>query len=182
MSRAKACKFGALLEHAGSVCYIFACLYQACRRENEPEMSEKIKVSCSHCGTTNFYPLGIQGKSIVCGKCSQPLPEPGRVLEPQPGMVHELFKNSTIPILAEFYSQSCAHCIGMDPVLTSLADRRKGELMVLKVSLDRHPEMGASFGIMGVPTFLVMRKGTEGGRISGAQPEADFALWLAKLV
>ena len=145
-------------------------------------MGEKIRVSCSHCGTTNNYPLGTRSKTVICGKCKQPLPDPGSVLEPQPGRVHELFKNSVIPVLAEFYSQGCVHCVGMEPILSGVAERRKGELMVLKVSLDRHPEMGASFGIQGVPTFLVIRRGTERGRISGALPETDFALWLAKLV
>ncbi len=111
------------------------------------EMSEKVKVSCLGRGTTNYYPLGVQGKSVVCGKCKRPLPEPGMVLE---------------------------------PILAGVADRRKGELMVIKMSLDRHPEMGASFGILGVPSFLVLQKGTERGRMSGALTEADFVLWFDK--
>jgi thioredoxin 2 len=148
----------------------------------EYEMSERVKVSCLGCGTTNYYPLGVQGKSVICGKCKRPLPVPGMLLEPLPGMTHELFRNSAIPILVEFYSQSCAPCAGMEPILAGVAERRKGELMVIKISLDRHPEMGASFGILGVPSFLVIQKGTERGRMSGALPEADFVLWLAKLV
>jgi len=145
-------------------------------------MSEKVKVSCLGCGTTNYFPLDAHGKSIVCGKCKRPLPEPGRILEPLPGMTHELFRNSAIPVLVEFYSRSCAHCVGMEPVLGGVAERNKGGLMVVKMSLDRHPEMGASFGITGVPTFLVIHKGTERGRVSGALPEEDFVSWLAKLI
>ena len=145
-------------------------------------MSEKAKVSCLGCGTTNYYPLDAQGKSVVCGKCKRPLPDPGRILEPLPGVTHELFRNSAMPILVEFYSQGCAHCGRMEPVLAGVAERRKVELMGVKISLDRHPEMGASFGIMGVPTFLVIQKGNERGRVSGAMPEADFVLWLAKLI
>jgi thioredoxin 1 len=70
----------------------------------------------------------------------------------------------------------------MEPILDNLAQRRKGELMVLKISLDRNPEMAQSLGIRGVPAFLVIHKGTERGRISGAMPETDFALWVANLV
>jgi thioredoxin 2 len=97
-------------------------------------------------------------------------------------MTHELFRNSAIPILVEFYSQNCAHCVGMEPVLSGVAERNKGRLMIVKISLDRHPEMGASFGITGVPTFLVIYKGDERGRVSGAMPEEDFVFWLAKLI
>jgi thioredoxin 2 len=158
-------------------------IFQPClKKKIEYGMSEKVQVSCLGCGTTNYFPLDAQGKSVVCGRCKRPLPVPGMILEPLPGMTHELFRNSAIPILVEFYSQGCAHCGRMEPILAGVAQRRRGELMVIKMSLDRHPEMGASFGIMGVPTFLVIQKGNERGRMSGALPEADFDLWLAKLL
>lgn len=145
-------------------------------------MSDKTKVSCLNCGTTNNFPMAAVGKTVVCGRCRQPLNPPGQVIEPLPGQAHTLFQNSSLPILAEFFSQSCGHCARMEPVLERLAERRKGEIMIIKISLDRSPEMGASFGILGVPTFLVIHKGHERGRISGALGETDFALWLAKLV
>jgi thiol-disulfide isomerase/thioredoxin len=144
-------------------------------------MSETVFAACLNCGATNRFPLGIQGKTVVCGRCKHPLHEPGRVLEPLPGQAHTLFQKSRNPVLAEFYSQNCAHCAGMEPIVEGLAERRKGEVVVIKVSLDHRPELGAAFGIMGVPTFLVIHKGAERGRISGAIGEADFALWLANL-
>ncbi len=145
-------------------------------------MSEKHKVSCLNCGTTNNFPAAALGKTVVCGRCKQPLIPPGRVIEPLPGQAHTLYQNSTLPVLTEFYSSSCGHCARMEPVLERLAERRKGEIMIIKISLDRSPEMGASFGIQGVPTFIVIQKGHERGRISGAMGEMDFALWLANLV
>ena len=144
-------------------------------------MSETANTACLNCGATNRFPLSALGKSVVCGRCKQPLPEPGRVLEPLPGQAHTLFQKSRSPVMAEFYSQSCAHCAGMDPILEGLAERRKGEVVVIKISLDRHPEVGAAFGILGVPTFLVIHKGTERGRVSGAMAETDLGLWLANL-
>jgi len=70
----------------------------------------------------------------------------------------------------------------MHPVVESLAKRRTGELMVVKLDVDQHPELGASFGVQAVPTFIVLRKGNEIGRTSGAMSEADFALWVASKV
>ncbi len=145
-------------------------------------MNEKVKVSCQNCGTTNFYPLSLQKKSILCGRCKHPLPLPGRILEPKPAQVHSLIQKSALPVLVEFFSSGCVHCSRMQPILEGLGDRRKGELMILNVSLDLHPEMGASFGISGVPTFMVFHKGQERGRMSGAVPEVDFGLWVANLL
>lgn len=54
--------------------------------------------------------------------------------------------------------------------------------MVLRVNVNLHPDMGAAFGVQGVPTFLIMRKATEIARTTGAMSEADFALWVASRI
>lgn len=142
-------------------------------------MTEKKKVSCFRCGATNNYPIGAEGKTVVCGRCKGVLPVPGTVLEPPPEGIAVLIQHSSLPLLIDFYSPTCGPCLMMHPVVERLAKRRAGEIMVLKLNVDRHSELAASFGIKGVPTFLVLHKGTERGRTSGAMAEADFSLWVA---
>jgi len=145
-------------------------------------LSDKIKVSCANCGKTNFYPRAVKGKRVVCGYCKTALPEPGRVLEPSPGQAYNLFQKSAIPVLADFYSPACAPCHVMHPVIENLASRRAGELMAIRINVDNHPEMAASFGIQGVPTIIIMRRGSEVARHSGAMDETNFSLWVASRV
>ncbi len=145
-------------------------------------MADKVKVSCANCGKTNYYPTLTQGKSVVCGHCKTVLPEPGRVVEPSPNQAYNLFQKSAIPVLADFYSPTCAPCQMMHPVLESLAERRVGELMVVKINVDSHPEMAAAFGVQGVPTLIILRRGNEVARNSGAMDETNFSLWVASLV
>jgi thioredoxin 2 len=140
---------------------------------------EKVKVSCFNCGVTNFYPLDAQGKSVVCGRCKTGLPEPGTVLEPGPQQVYNIIQNSSLPVLVDFYSPTCAPCYMMHPVVERLASRRRGEIMAVKVNIDRHPEMAQGLGITAVPTFIVFHKGVERGRQAGALAEDSFALWVA---
>lgn len=142
-------------------------------------LSEKVKVSCLKCGATNNYPLSVSGKKVVCGRCRNPLPEPGMVIEPSPDQILSLFQNSGLPILVDFYSPTCAPCHMMHPVVEGLAERNKGELMVVRINVDESPQIAAEFGIQTVPTFIVLYKGHERGRTSGAISEADFALWVA---
>jgi thioredoxin 2 len=139
----------------------------------------RVKVSCSNCGTTNYYPANAAGRKVVCGKCKAPLPAPGTVLEPSPGQAYNLFRESGLPVLTDFYSPTCGPCHVMHPVLDRLARRRAGEVTVIKVNVDQYPELAQGFGIQSVPTFIIVFKGQERARTSGAQSEESFSLWVA---
>jgi thioredoxin 2 len=142
-------------------------------------MGDKIKVSCYHCGATNNYPLDAAGKKVVCGKCHNALPVPGEVLELPLENAYNLFHHSSLPVLVDFYSPTCGPCLAMHPVVERLAKRKAGDLMVVRLDVDRLPEVGARFGIHGVPTFVVFSRGSERGRVSGAMSETDLSLWVA---
>jgi thioredoxin 2 len=119
---------------------------------------------------------------VVCGKCREELPKPGDVIELEPDRLEALIHEAKLPLLVDFYSPSCAPCQVMHPILDRLARRRAGELMVVRLNTDQHPGISAAFGIKAVPTFLVLVKGNERGRSSGALSETDFSLWVAQLV
>lgn len=142
---------------------------------------KKIKVSCFNCGQTNYYPENAGDKKVICGRCHSPLPRPGDVLEVDPVQALSLISRSSLPVLADFYSYNCGPCLMMAPLLERLARRRAGELMVIKIDVDKYPEMAAQLGIQAVPTFIVFHKNAERGRVSGAMSETDLALWVAKL-
>jgi thioredoxin 2 len=140
---------------------------------------DKLKVSCASCGTTNLFPLAARGKTVVCGRCKSPLPEPGTVLEPPEEGIMALFHNSSLPVLADFYSTTCGPCHLMHPVLERLAARRAGEIAVVRVNVEDHQELAREFDVRGVPTFVIVHKGTERARQVGAADESSFALWAA---
>jgi thioredoxin 2 len=140
---------------------------------------EKVKISCPNCGATNNFPLDSAGKTVVCGRCRTPLPVPGTVLELPEQAAATLIQRSGLPVLVDFYSPTCGPCLMMHPLVERLAKRRAGELMVVKVNTDNSPGLASSFGIQAVPTFVILSKGTERGRTSGAMNETDFSLWVA---
>ncbi len=142
---------------------------------------KKVKVSCLNCGQTNYYPEGVQEKKVVCGRCHRPLPQPGQVIEVGPEQALNLMSGSSLPVLVDFSSPTCGPCQMMAPVLERLAKRRAGEIMVIKVDVDKYPELAARFSIQAVPTFFIFHRGAERGRTAGAMPETDLALWVAKL-
>ena len=140
---------------------------------------EKVMVSCLECGTTNYFPLEAEGKKVVCGKCKAALPLPGQVVEPTAWQASQLFQNSSLPVLADFFSPTCGPCLVMHPVVERLAKRRAGSVVVIRVNVEREPELARRFGVQGVPTFVIVRKGAERERVSGALTEENFAFWVA---
>ena len=140
----------------------------------------KVKVSCLNCGTTNNVPVSTGRKKIVCGRCKEELPSPGEIVEPQPNQAYALFQKSAIPLLVDFFSMSSMSCELMHSVILNLAERRKGELMVVRIDVEKHPELAAAFGIQGVPTFVILHRGNEWARSVGEMTETDFSLWVAK--
>ncbi|HCS49558.1 MAG TPA: thiol reductase thioredoxin [Candidatus Aminicenantes bacterium] len=142
-------------------------------------MSDKVKVSCIHCGAINNFPVEAAGKTVVCGRCRNPLPVPGTVLELPEQAAATLIQRSGLPVLVDFYSPTCGPCMMMHPLVERLAKRRAGEIMVVKVNTDNSQGLASGFGIKAVPTFVIISKGTERGRTSGAMGETDFSLWVA---
>jgi thioredoxin 2 len=142
-------------------------------------VADKVKVSCLHCGAVNNFPVDAAGKTVVCGRCRNPLPVPGTVLEPPEQAAATLIQRSGLPVLVDFYSPTCGPCHMIHPLVDRLAQRRAGELMVLRVNTDTSPGLASRFDIRAVPTFIIVAKGMERDRISGAMGEADFSLWVA---
>jgi thioredoxin-like negative regulator of GroEL len=83
-------------------------------------------------------------------------------------------------LLVDFFSMSSMSCELMHSVILNLAERRKGELMVVRIDVEKHPELAAAFGIQGVPTFVILHRGNEWARSVGEMTETDFSLWVAK--
>ncbi len=142
-------------------------------------MTEKLKVSCPNCAATNNYPLKKLDKKVVCGRCKNVLPKPGTVIEPTPEQAQRLLQNASLTVLVDFYSPTCAPCLTMHPIVESLAARRAGEILVIKINVDSHQQLAAGFSVQGVPTFVIIHRGTERDRMSGAVSETDFSLWVA---
>ena len=137
---------------------------------------------CPNCAATNNYPLNDRGKKVVCGRCKSALPKPGTVFEPTAEQAQKLLYEASLPVLVDFYSPTCGPCNMMRPIVENLAARRAGEILVIKINVDNHQQLAAAFGVQGVPTFVIVRKGSERDRMSGAVSETDFSLWVASRI
>ncbi len=73
-------------------------------------------------------------------------------------------------VLVDFYADWCGPCRMMAPILEAVCLERE-DLKVAKVNVDESAELAARFGVMSIPTLVLLDSGDEVKRIVGARPK-----------
>ena len=82
------------------------------------------------------------------------------------------------PVLIDFFATWCGPCKMMSPIIEKIASEHP-EYVVGKVDVDEEPELAKAFGVMSIPTLVVMKNGEVAKQNIGAIPE-DQVLELLK--
>ena len=70
--------------------------------------------------------------------------------------------------LIDFFADWCGPCIVMKPVIEELEKELVGKIEVKKINVDENEEETAKYGVMSIPTYLILKDGEEIDRFVGA--------------
>ena len=83
-----------------------------------------------------------------------------------------LEENGTVVI--DFFAPWCSPCKMFSPVVDKIAEEYKGSVKVGKVNIDEDPELAQEFGVMSIPTLIVMRDGKVLNRSVGLKSQKEI--------
>lgn len=89
----------------------------------------------------------------------------------------EEIKNSQKIVLLDFFAEWCGPCRMVSPIVDEIANEHP-EYLVAKINVDEEPELAGAFGVMSIPTLVVMKDGKVVNQSAGARPKAQILAML----
>ncbi|MBE6565104.1 MAG: thioredoxin [Ruminococcaceae bacterium] len=82
--------------------------------------------------------------------------------------------NADLPVMVDFWAPWCGPCRMVSPIIDEIAEETAGIARVGKVNVDEEPELAQTFGVMSIPTVVVLKGGQVVAKAVGARPKQAF--------
>ena len=91
----------------------------------------------------------------------------------------EMVENSPKTVLLDFWAPWCGPCRMVAPIVEEIAAENE-DIKLGKINVDEEMELAVQFGIVSIPTLIVVEGGQVTGKIVGYRPKADILKLLGK--
>lgn len=86
----------------------------------------------------------------------------------------ETYKNGELPLVVDFWATWCGPCRMVSPIMTELAEKYDGKIVVGKCDVEEADDIAAEFRIRNIPTVVLMKNGEVVDKMVGAASKDKF--------
>ncbi|HKJ45236.1 MAG TPA: thioredoxin [Balneolales bacterium] len=94
----------------------------------------------------------------------------------------EFLEKSDVPVLVDFWAEWCGPCRLMHPILQRIAKKLSGQIKVIKVNVDKKPQIASRFQILSIPTLVLFKNNEPIWRTAGVMPENQLVRELERVL
>ncbi len=98
------------------------------------------------------------------------------------GDFDEKVLGSFLPVLVDFYSDSCIACKKLAPLLGDIEDDYEDKLIVYKLNTNFDGSAAEKYGVLSNPTLILFKDGKEAARQVGAKTYDDLCQWIDEII
>lgn len=140
-----------------------------------------MRVVCPHCKSVNNVPFKESYTKANCGKCKNSLLDT-KPIELTTLNFDEIVVNGDLPVVVDFWAPWCGPCRMMAPNFEKSAKNFPLKALFAKVNTENEQNLGARFGIRGIPTIIIFKDSKEVYRTSGALDEVSINKFVAQFI
>lgn len=86
----------------------------------------------------------------------------------------DIISKSQDAVLVDFYADWCGPCQTMNPILDEVLVELEGKIKLLKLNVDKHPQLAQQFAVRSIPHYILFKRGKILWRKGGVMTKRDL--------